>query len=182
MAKENCEKEELEKLLEKANAIRKEHPEWSLSKCVLEVAKLEEEPEAEEPEEEAEEAEAEEPAKEEAEEVEPVPEPVPEAEPELAPEPEVAKDLGDYTEDELKEELKRRETPEKKELAEKKKEMETLEEKNRRLAEELAVIKDRGIKITRQPQELAEKTGSKTKYMELKDGSIYSWDYVKKVK
>jgi len=66
---------------------------------------------------------------------------------------------------------------EKEELAKKlEKKIETLEEANERLRNELEVLRNKGIKITRQPEELAKKTGSKTVYHIDSEGRIWSWD------
>jgi len=155
-------------LFKKAQAIKAEHADWTVSKCILEAAKkLEEEPKPAEPTEPAKEPEPEtkpeEPKPELQEEPKKKPEKKPEPEPEKKKEPE-------------KEEAK----PEpKKEECDHKAQIESLTEKNERLIEELEIIRNRGIKVTRQPEELAKKTGSTTKYFIQKDGSIFSWDWVK---
>lgn len=57
-----------------------------------------------------------------------------------------------------------------------KKEVEKMAKEFTRKIEELERRLNKGVKTTRQPEELAEKTGSKTEYQTHPDGSISSWD------
>lgn len=57
-----------------------------------------------------------------------------------------------------------------------KKEVLTLSEANKKYEEKLEKVLNKGIKLTRQPEELSKKTGSQRTYHNLPDGSIFSWE------
>lgn len=145
-------------LLKRAKEINTKHPDWSLEKCLLEAAKLLEEPKKldEEPE-----------AKPEPEpEVKPEPEPA--KEPEAEPKAEPLADLAKIIEAKFKE-FESKFTPY----------MEALEKKEEKLEMEFVrndMSTGKPIKVTRQPEELAKITGSKREYHHLGDGGICCWD------
>ena len=57
-----------------------------------------------------------------------------------------------------------------------KKEILTLSEANQRLEAKVEKMLNKGIKLTRQPEELSKKTGSTRVYHTEPDGSIFSWE------